>query len=155
MAHARLMLDTNVVVDYLNRREPHYEKTRLLMICGRMGEFRLLLGASQFTDLVYILSDGGRSSEIPVVLERLRGLRSFVEVCPVGATEVDHMLSTSWKDPEDALLYEAALDAKADCLITRNRKDFEGGILPVMDCGEFFDWAEKELGLCYEEVELQ
>lgn len=30
MAQVELLLDTNVVVDYLNEREPFYEKARLL-----------------------------------------------------------------------------------------------------------------------------
>lgn len=37
MAQAKLLLDTNVVIDYLNEREPFYEKARLLMIGGRVG----------------------------------------------------------------------------------------------------------------------
>ena len=32
MAQSKLLLDTNVVIDYLNEREPYYEKARLLMI---------------------------------------------------------------------------------------------------------------------------
>lgn len=35
MAQSKLLLDTNVVIDYLNEREPYYEKARLLMIGGR------------------------------------------------------------------------------------------------------------------------
>ena len=64
MAQVELLLDTNVVVDYLNEREPFYEKARLLMIGGRVGEFELWVSSSQVTDLVYILSNGGRASEM-------------------------------------------------------------------------------------------
>ena len=57
MAQSKLLLDTNVVIDYLNEREPYYEKARLLMIGGRVGEFELWISSSQVTDLVYILSN--------------------------------------------------------------------------------------------------
>ena len=50
MAQVELLLDTNVVVDYLNEREPFYEKARLLMIGGRVGEFELWVSSSQVTD---------------------------------------------------------------------------------------------------------
>ena len=63
MAQVELLLDTNVVVDYLNEREPFYEKARLLMIGGRVGEFELWVSSSQVTDLVYILSNGGRDRD--------------------------------------------------------------------------------------------
>jgi len=36
MAQVKLLLDTNVVIDYLNEREQHYKKARLLMIGGRV-----------------------------------------------------------------------------------------------------------------------
>lgn len=74
MAQAKLLLDTNVVVDYLNEREPFYEKARLLMIGGRVGEFELWISSSQVTDLVYILSNGGRTSEMEVCHGATAGL---------------------------------------------------------------------------------
>ncbi|OUO91711.1 PIN domain nuclease [Gordonibacter sp. An230] len=154
MAQAKLLLDTNIVIDYLNEREPYYERARLLMIAGRVGEFDLWISSSQFTDLIYILSDGGSRSLVPLVLERLRGLRTFINVHPVSGSEIDRMLASSWKDPEDALLFEAALSIKADALISRNKSDFESALVRTMDCEEFFDWMLRERGLCYDEVAL-
>lgn len=154
MARMKLLLDTNVVVDYLNRREPFYEKTRLLMIAGRVGEFDLWITSSQVTDLIYILSDGGARSLVPGVLERLRGLRTFVSVHPVSESEVDRMLASRWKDPEDALVFEAALRMRADAIITRNQKDFESTMVKVCDSAEFFAWMESEFGIAYDEVEF-
>ena len=58
MARMKLLLDTNVVIDYLHEREPYYEKARLLMTAGRVGEFSLWITSSQVTDLIYILSEG-------------------------------------------------------------------------------------------------
>ena len=97
MGRLKLLLDTNVVVDFLHEREPHYRKTRLLMSAGRVGEFDLWITSSQVTDLVYILSDGGKRSELPRVLEQLRGLRTFVNVYAVGDREVDRALARCGK----------------------------------------------------------
>lgn len=154
MPQMKLLLDTNIVIDYLNARDPHYEKARLLMIAGRVGEFSLWLSSSQMTDLVYILSEGGASSRIPSALERLRGLRTFVNIHAVSEGEVDRMLTSSWKDPEDALLFEAALTLKADAIITRNKTDFESSLVKTMDCRELFDWLRTERGLDYAEMAL-
>ena len=154
MAQVKLLLDTNVVIDYLHEREPFYEKARLLMIGGRVGEFELWISSSQVTDLVYILSNGGRISEMAAVMDQLRGLRTFVNVFAASEREVDLMLAASWRDPADYLLYEIALALKADALITRNQSDFPQGLIPVMDCDEFFQWMKKERGLDYGEVEF-
>lgn len=154
MEKLRLLLDTNVVIDYLDAREPHYEKARLLMLAGYAGEFELWITASQVSDLIYILSEGGSRERMPGVLERLRGLRSFVGVFATGESEVDRMLAASWKDPEDCLLFEAALSLRADAIITRNQKDFETSLIKVLDCEEFFEWVKREYSLDYDEVSV-
>ena len=152
MARAKLLVDTNVLIDYLSMREPFYDEARLLMIVGRVGEFELWMTSSQVTDLIYILSDGGKQALMPSVLERLRGLRTFVEVFAVGGAEVDRMLASAWKDPEDALMFESALSLKADAIITRNAKDFESSLVRAMTAREFFNWLRDEKGVDYQEV---
>lgn len=152
MAKLKLLLDTNIVIDYLDVREPYYDKARLLMLTGYVGEFELWITASQVTDLIYILSEGGRHDLVPGVLERLRGLRSFVEVYATGGSEVDRMLAAAWKDPEDSLLFEAALSLRADAVITRNGKDFESSLVKVLDCEAFFEWMRDDFGLDYAEL---
>ena len=62
------------------------------------------------------------------------------------------MLAASWKDPEDSLIFESALEMRADAIVTRNRKDFESSVIKVVDCDEFFVWMRNDFGLDYEEV---
>ncbi len=152
MQKPKLFLDTNTIIDYLDEREPFYEGARLLMICGRLAELELWMTGSQATDLVYILSEGGKPSRIARVLSRLRALRAFVNVWPTGPNEVDATLSATWDDPEDALVYDSALRLGADAIITRDKKGFEQSNLPVMDCDELFQWLEDEFDLTYGEI---
>lgn len=154
MALAKLLLDTNILVDYLNVREPHYASARLLMLTGYAEEFELWISSSQVTDLVYILSEGGRQSMLDETMERLQKLRTFVNVFAVSDREIDLMLAAHWKDPEDYLLVEVALALKADAIITRNQKDFPKNLVPVMDCEEFFAQLKRERGVDYAEMAL-
>ncbi len=154
MGRMKLMLDTNILVDYLKPRPAFFEPARLLMLCGRLGEFDLWMTSSQMTDLIYILSEGGRKDLMPEVLQGLRGLRQLVGVYPVGPDEVDGMLASPWSDPEDALLYETALSVGADAIITRNKEGFEESALRAMDCEELFQWLERDFGLTYAEMAL-
>lgn len=150
----KLLLDTNIVVDFLHEREPFYRKARLLMTAGRVGEFDLWITSSQVTDLIYLLSEGGRRTLLPRVLEQLRGLRTFVNVYAVGDREIDRMLAASWRDPEDSLIFESALRMRADAIVTRNQKDFESSMVKVVDCEELFVWMRRDFGLDYDEVAL-
>lgn len=152
MALLKLLLDTNVVIDHLNRRKPFDASARLVMAAGRMGDFELWITMSQVTDLIYILSEGGSHELVPHVLEQLTGLRTFVRVFAAGEPEVDRMLASAWKDPEDCLLYQSALSLKADAIITRNQKDFEGRLVQALSCEELLQRVESDHGIAYEEV---
>ncbi len=48
------------------------------------------------------------------------------------------MLSSDWKDYEDATQNKSAILANADCIITRNKKDFHDSTLPVYTIEDFF-----------------
>ena len=150
----KLLLDTNIVVDFFHEREPFYRKARLLMTAGRVGGVDLWITSSQVTDLIYLLSEGGRRTLLPRVLEQLRGLRTFVNVYAVGDREIDRMLAASWRDPEDSLIFESALRMRADAIVTRNQKDFESSMVKVVDCEELFVWMRRDFGLDYDEVAL-
>lgn len=154
MTREKLMLDTNILIDYLNKREPFYQQARLLMIVGKVGEFELWMSSSQATDLIYILSGGGKESAMDRVLAQIRGLRTFINVCAATDREVDNMLAATWSDPEDELLFEMALKIHADAIITRDANHFETDAIKVMNCDEFFAWLQEEQGISYAEIEV-
>ena len=154
MALQKLLLDTNVVLDFIGRRKHDFEETRLLMLAGRVGEFSLWITASQVTDIVYILTNGGNKGKVPEALETLRALRLFVNVYAVTDADIDNMLATSWSDPEDALLIDLALKMKADAIITRDEGFPETDMIRVHDCPGFFKWLEEEKGISYAEIDV-
>lgn len=152
MGWQKLLLDTNIVVDFINHRDPFFEKARLLMLAGRVGEFDLWISSSQVTDIIFILTNGGDKSKTPEILEKLRTLRTFVNVYAVTDRDIDKMLATTWHDPEDALLVELALRMQADAIITRDKDFPDTDAIRVHDCEEFFDWLRKEHGASYDKV---
>ena len=154
MAGQKLLLDTNIIIDFLHHRDPYYEKTRLLMLCGRVGEFNLWITSSQVTDIIYILTHGGNKSRVADVLEKLRALRTFVSVYAVADTDIDKMLATTWSDPEDALLVDLALKMKADAIITRDEDFPATDMIRVHDCPGFFEWLKTEKNVSYDEVDF-
>ena len=153
MSIQKLLLDTNIIVDFLHHRDPHYEQTRLLMLTGRVGEFSLWITSSQVTDIIYILTNGGNKSKVPEVLEKLRALRTFINVYAVTDADIDKMLATTWPDPEDALLVDLALKMRADAIITRDEGFPETDMIRVHDCPGFFRWLEDKKGISYTDID--
>jgi len=148
------MVDTNVIIDVLRRREPHYGHARMLAALGYLGEFELWFSAAQATDVIYVLTGGGKRSEAERGKDSLRALRSFAHVCSVGETELDWAMESSWEDLEDALVYRCACVIKADAIVTRNKRDFARSSIPVYGCDELLSYLEKTRGIHYAEIEL-
>ena len=150
----RVLVDSNVLVDFLARRGGFYELARRLMIFAEMGDYELWASSSQVTDIFYVLSNGGRPSCTPAAREALLALRRFVRVCAPGEREVDRALESDWPDFEDALAYQVATSIDASVIVTRNARDFGRSAIPVRTPEEFFSWMERRNHVSYAEIEL-
>jgi len=71
------------------------------------------------------------------VLSKLRMIADFVDVADMSGQNVVDMLTSSWRDYEDATQHRSAVDEQADCIVTRNKKDFKASTLPVLSPVEF------------------
>ena len=99
----RLLVDTNIVLDYLDERPSFFQSARKLMILGFLHELELWMSASQATDLFYLLTNGGRASEAGEVKKSMRQARQFIRICSLTESDVDAALDSSWDDFEDAV----------------------------------------------------
>ena len=73
------------------------------------------------------------------VKETLLAVSNFVDVLDLQGNTVIEMLSSDWKDYEDATQNATALRAEGDCIITRNKKDFTNSSLPVYTPAELLN----------------
>jgi predicted nucleic acid-binding protein len=148
----RALVDTNVLVDFLARREPFYPSSRRLMVFAAMGDYELWMSSSQVTDLYYILTNGGRKDGAESCKAAMRGLRRVVRVAAPGEREVDTALDSPWSDFEDAFVCQTAIGIRAQAIITRNLEDFAQAPPPIFDVGSFFEWMRRTHRVSYEEL---
>ena len=57
----------------------------------------------------------------------------------VTEKDIDTAFSRDWKDFEDAVQYTVAENNGVDCIITRNKKDFEENKIPCYSPAEFLE----------------
>jgi predicted nucleic acid-binding protein len=68
----------------------------------------------------------------------LEKVRIVFRVATVDEKVIDLSLASDFKDFEDAVQCYSAINAKADCLITRNKANYIGGsTLPILTPEEF------------------
>jgi predicted nucleic acid-binding protein len=92
------------------------------------------LCALSFPTLYYLLSKELKQEKAIKILEKVR---IVFHVTAVDERVIDLALTSSFRDFEDAVQYYSAVQAKADCLITRNKGDYKVDVLPVLTPEEF------------------
>lgn len=129
----RLFLDTNIVVDLLEGREPFCYDAAQLFTMAHDKRVELLVSPMTFSTASFLLRKHGSEG----VRNLLSNLRQLVSVTISDERTVDDSIASQFKDFEDAMQYYTALNAKAEIIITRNGKDFTASNLPVMTATEY------------------
>ena len=129
----RLFLDTNIVVDLLERREPFCHDAVRLFTMSYYRQVQLIVSPMTFTTVSFLLHKHGQEE----VRTLLASFRQLSRVSTANEHTVDDSLASLFNDFEDAMQYYSALRAKADIIITRNGKDFKNSRLPVMTASEY------------------
>ena len=129
----RLFLDTNIVVDLLDRREPFCHDAVRLFTMAYRKQVQPFVSPMTFSTASFLLHKHGSEG----VHNLLFNFRQLARVAAADERTVDDSLASQFKDFEDAMQYYTALRAKADFIITRNGKDFKGSRLPVMTAAEY------------------
>lgn len=132
----RVFLDTNVALDLILERFPFVDDAEEIFAMANDGEIQLLMSAMSFPNMAYIARKQYPGNMIYGVLEQLR---LMVEPVPISVESLDNALLLQAGDFEDAIQYYSALSARADCIVTRNVKDFPFSRIPVMLPSEFLE----------------
>lgn len=131
----KVYVDTNVLIDFVCQRAGFADAANRLMALGVMGKIELQASALSYVTAVYV----AKKYDYPRVCEALVSLSHFVAIQDLKAQTVVEMLTSGWKDYEDATQNHTALLADAACIVTRNKKDFAHSSLPIYSPEELLD----------------
>lgn len=131
----RILVDTNVLLDYLLCREPYESAAREIIIACEQGKIYGCIAAHTVSNMFFILRKGYS------VKERKSILQSLCELFEVESIDKDKIISAltdeSFSDFEDCLQKECALAFNADYIVTRNIDDFKGSKIPCIEPERF------------------
>ena len=131
-----LFIDSDVILDVLERREHFYEYSAQILSLGDEKKVKLVTTSLVFANVYYLLR---KHLGIKKAKECLRKLRVIVDVVSVNAKEVDLALNSELSDFEDALQYFTALDSKIEFIITRNVRDYKNPRLIVQTPQQYIE----------------
>ncbi|MEM1043789.1 MAG: PIN domain-containing protein [Bacteroidota bacterium] len=138
-----MLLDTNVVLDVLLKRQPHAADAAWLFGQVERGHLDGLLGATTLTTIHYVarktLGDAETRGHVGTLLR-------LFEVAPVTRAVLEDALALPFGDFEDAVLHEAARHAGAEGVVTRNVADFTRASLSVYTPSELRAALQQDAG---------
>ena len=118
----RLLIDGNILLDVLQKREPYYAASANVWKMCEIGIEEGCVSALTFANLVYVMRKELDEDKISEVHKKLSLIFNYVDM---NASDISTAVDMKWDDFEDAVQAVTAKRIHADCIITRNVKDYK------------------------------
>lgn len=125
-----VLIDTNVLLDFLLGREPYFSNAdRIIKLCAEQ-KIQGFMAAHSIPNMFYILrKDMSEETRREVLLN----LCDILAIEAIDSVKIIAALKDSaFMDLEDCLQSDCAGKIKADYIVTRNMKDFEISEIPAV-----------------------
>ena len=131
----RAILDTCIVIDALQARDPYKEDAQAIVLAAANRTFDGFLTAKSVADIYYLLHRYTHSDAETRKL--LTKLFSLFELADTAGIDCRRAVFSPLTDYEDAIMAETALRFGMDCIVTRNERDYKASPVPVFTPDEF------------------
>ena len=118
----KVFIDTNIFLDYIQQRPEGWREAEIIFFLAIHGDIEMLVSDLTIANMRYVTRKDIPLEQFYAVM---KGLRPYYTIVKVGGKAVDAAYDLETKDFEDALQYYSAEQAEADCIVTRNLKDFD------------------------------
>jgi len=125
----KVLIDTNIVIDVLAKREPFHETSAQILRLSETGEIAAFISASSITDIVYILRKYINQS---ILTSTVQNLLNIIGVADILKTDIVKAFELNFTDYGDALQARCAKRIKADFIVTRNPGNFANSPVPAL-----------------------
>lgn len=149
----RIMLDSEVLMDLLVRREPRYAAVRRLVVLAATGEYELWTSSTQLAALVDEVAQG--SFELAQACRNyLHSLHRYIHITSPSERGVASVLASPWMDVSHALVHQAAVELGADAIVANDTRGYLLSSMPVMNAAECMEWLESTNRISPVEIEI-
>ena len=129
----RVLFDTNVILDVLLARAPHAAPAIELLDHVARKELDAILGATSVTTIYYLAEKAAGKAQ---ARRHVSDLLDLFDIAAVTRPVLSDAMAMQFRDYEDAVLHEAARQAGATAIVTRNPRDFAGAKLSLYQPSE-------------------
>ena len=130
----KIMIDLNVVLDVIQKREPHYNASAKVLARAHKREFTGVVPSHALTTIHYVVA---KYKDNHTAAQTVDWLLAAFEIGTVGKKEFLQARTLKMADFEDAVVVSAALSCDCEMVVTRNVADFTNSLLPALTPEEF------------------
>lgn len=118
----KVFVDSDVILDLLAQRIPHFHFSALLFTFADMKKLELYTSPTVFCNVFYILR---KELGIEKAKSALRKLRLLIKIIDSSEKTIDCTLNSEFSDFEDAIQCYTAQNHQISIIVTRNVKDYK------------------------------
>jgi predicted nucleic acid-binding protein len=130
----KILLDTNIVLDLLLKREPFCDDALEVFSFIETQEAKGYLCATTITTIYYLISKQLNKSKADKVIEDILQLFNIADV---NKDVLKDSIKNNGKDFEDSVIYTSAKYSQIDIIISRDKKGFTKSEILTLEPKEF------------------
>ena len=131
----KILIDTNVLIDYIANREPFANAAEDIIVLCKDRKIEGCVAAHSLMNIFYILRKTISVSERKAFLFYLS---QITEIIGIDRQKIINCIQNdSFSDFEDGLQFECAKSFSADWIVTRNVEDFADSKIKAISPDEF------------------
>ena len=131
----KVYFDSNIVIDILKRREPHYKNSYDILMLAINEEIEGIINASSITDIFYLLNKEFKDTKTTVSV--IFDILEIIKPVDILVNDLYSAKNMEFLDFEDAVVSAVSQREKAEYIITRNKDDFSKSVVPAVTPLEF------------------
>lgn len=135
MKNITVLVDTNVLLDYLTTRKPYFNNAYAILLMCAEEKINGYISFHSIPDIYYILR---KTHDAGTRREMLLGICNILTVTSASHESVINAIKNDmFKDLEDCLQDKCATGVDADYIITRNIIDYQKSVCKAVTPEQF------------------
>ena len=132
----KIFIDTNILLDVAMHRNDFLKQSAAVWADCETRKVQGFVSAISLNNMHYVLK---KHIDPATALEDVRLVLHIFTVVPLDESILRLAVDLPHKDFEDAIQTFSAVQAKADCIVTRDRQHFSSNYMPVISPAEYLD----------------
>jgi predicted nucleic acid-binding protein len=130
-----ISIDTNIILDIFEKRELFFQASFAVFHQVVVSKHKIIFSASSVKDVFYLVKR--HTGSIEIAKAAITQLLALVHICDTTIDDIKAARTFAMTDFENAVFATTGVRENADCIISRNVKDFTDSPIKVLSPTDF------------------